>query len=147
MIWIAVSIALILWTVALLHLFWALGGLWPAQSAQELARMVVGVEREGAMPGRALTLVVAVLIALAGLWPLLYLGVAGPDLISGLGESRLIGFGMWLLVLVFGLRGAVTYLPGAWLGGGAEPFRTLNRRYYSPLIGLIGVGYLILLLG
>ncbi len=147
MIWIAGAIALSLWAVALLHLFWALGGLWPAQSAQELACMVVGVEREGAMPGRAVTLIVAVLIALAGLWPLLYLGVVGPALTSGLRESGLIEFGMWLLVLVFGLRGAVTYLPGPWQAGGVEPFRTLNRRYYSPLIGLIGVGYLILLLG
>ncbi len=141
MAWVAMVLALVLWGIALVHLYWALGGLWPARSGDELVRMVVGGEGARAMPGRGLTLAVALLIALAGLWPLLYLGRIAAPL-----PSWLIGPGMWGLAALFLLRGALTYLPRAWHRQKDLPFYRLNRRCFSPLSLVIGAGYSVLLL-
>jgi drug/metabolite transporter (DMT)-like permease len=51
-----------------------------------------------------------------------------------------------VLAAIFLLRGVASYLPFGPIGDTVEPFRTLNIRYYGPLILSIGVGYLSLLL-
>ena len=137
---IALLIFLPLEAVALFHLYWAYGGLWPGQSEAQLVERVVGVEH-GQMPPRGLTMIVALGIALAGLWPALYLALIPSPL-----PRWLIGVGMWSLAGIFLARGAVTYVPGVWPVPRDLPFYRLNRRYFSPLILAIGVGYLSLLL-
>lgn len=138
---VALLILLLLEAVALLHLYWAFGGLWPGQSEAQLVRMVVGVDH-GRMPPRGLTIAVAGAIALAGLWPALYL--AGPASPIPLWLARL---GMGALAAIFLARGAFSYLPWAWREQRDLPFYRLNRRIYAPLILAIGLGYLSLLLG
>ncbi|HFQ15114.1 MAG TPA: DUF3995 domain-containing protein [Rhodobacteraceae bacterium] len=134
--WIATGMALSLWAAALLHLFWAFGGLWPARSEPELVRMVIG-SRSAAMPPKGVTLAVAVLIGLAGFWPLVMTGRGGLPVPAGI-----CAFGGWGLAAVFLLRAGLGYWPGLWA---AElPFYRLNRRYFSPAILAIGAGYVVL---
>ncbi len=139
--WIAVFIALVLGTTAALHLYWALGGLWPGRSAADLESRVIG-SRTGRMPPPLLTIGVALAIGLAGLWPLMYLGQVASPLPRGLVVA-----GMWVLAGIFLLRGLVAYVPGLWQGGQDLPFYRLNRRWFSPLILAIGAGFSWLLLG
>jgi len=137
---IATLIALVLVATAVLHLYWAMGGLWPGHSAASLVRIVVGVK--GGMPPRLLTLAVALAIAAAGLWPLVFLGQIRLPI-----PPLVVLAGMWALCGVFLLRGGVTYLPGVWRLDETLPFYRLNRRWFSPLILAIGAGFLWLLLG
>ncbi len=136
---IAGGIAAILGATALLHVYWAAGGLWPARSEAELVARVIGASADK-MPPRWLTFAVAVLIALAGLWPFVFLGMVSLPV-----PEWLVTRGMWGLCGIFLLRGAVTYVPGLWQGPDRVPFFRLNRRYFSPLILAIGLGYLVLL--
>ena len=138
--WIALLIAALLGITAGLHLYWALGGLWPGRSVADLESRVIGT-LTGRMPPRLLTLGVALAIGLAGLWPLIFLGHIDVPLPRGL-----VVFGMWALTGIFGLRGAVTYVPGLWPSRQDLPFYRLNRRWFSPLILAIGAGFLWLLL-
>ncbi len=140
MVWAAAFVALALWPVALLHLYWALGGTWPGRDPADLAGIVVGTGDAGPggrMPGPGLTLAVAGMIGLAGLWPLIFVGVVPLPV-----PSWLVRAGMWTLAVLFGLRGAVAYLPGAWQGARDLPFYRLNRRWFSPLILVLGAVFL-----
>ncbi len=126
--------------IAALHFYWALGGLWPAASAQELANTVIGTPDHPYMPGTALTVLVSGMIFAAALLPIIH--VTGlpfelPKLIAKLGLA--------VLVLVFLARGIGTYLMPSLLENATEPFRTLNYRYYSPLCIALGAGFATLL--
>ncbi len=136
---IAVFIAVVLTPVALVHLYWAFGGLWPASSPGELVKTVIGDPGLKAMPPMAVTLVVAVLIFAAGLMPLLYLAGIPAALPGWAGR-----YALWLLAAVFLGRGAVTYLWAAKAAALSEPFQTLNFWYFSPLCLLLGIGFAIL---
>ncbi|MCB1383862.1 MAG: DUF3995 domain-containing protein [Notoacmeibacter sp.] len=137
---IAGLIGLVLFATALLHAYWGFGGLWPATDAQTLARTVVGNNGIRSMPPVTLTFVVAVLIATAGVWPALWTGL----LPSGL-PDWLLRAGMLVLTPVFLLRGLAGITPLMRRTHGTEPFASLNRRWFSPLITLIGAGLAILL--
>lgn len=137
---IALAIAAVLLTTAALHVFWAVGGLWPARSEAELVRLVIGSDAVK-MPPRPVTFCVAMAIALAGLWPLAFVGYISWPL-----PERVLDIGMWGLSAVFLLRGAATYLSKAWRSRTDMAFFSLNRRYFSPLILVIGAGFALLLL-
>jgi len=98
---------------------------------------VIGDPVRRAMPPVTLTLVVAILIFAAGLVPVVSL----TGLPFGL-PDWLTRAGLWLLGLIFLARASVTYILRKQAGAMAEPFASLNRRYYSPLCLLLGVGYL-----
>jgi len=136
----ALVIFAVLSAVAGLHVYWAMGGLWPGRDVQQLADTVIGDAKRRAMPPTALTLLVAVLIFAAGVLPLLHLS----GLPFGL-PAWLTRAGLWALVLVFFGRGAVTYILRAQAAAMTEPFATLNRRYYSPLCLALGMGFLAVL--
>ncbi len=134
MIVVAGAILVVLGAISAVHVYWALGGLWPARTEQDLVKMVIGSASSARMPPRWLTVIVAALILLAGLLPAVHLTgwVAGP-------ATR------YLLVAaagVFLLRGAVPYLVPSLAGKMSEPFRSLNARYFSPLCLLLGAGFL-----
>ena len=93
------------------------------------------------MPGMGLTLMVAVGIAAAGVLALWGGGVVELPLPQWMRTMSLA-----VLAAIFLLRGVASYLPFGPIGDTVEPFRTLNMRYYGPLILAIGVGYLSLLL-
>ena len=124
--------------VAALHAYWALGGLWPGNDSRQLADTVIGDRNHRGMPPTALTLLVAALIFAAGALPVLHL----TGLPFGL-PGWLTRVGLWVLVLVFLGRGAVTYVLRAQAAAMAKPFATLNRRYYSPLCLVLGFGFFV----
>lgn len=139
--WIAITIALALSTTALIHGLWALGSTWPAQSEKHLARMVVGTPGVKAMPVRLVTGLVAIGIFASALLPLMWRGlIPYPHMIP----QTILWLGMWALALLFLLRGAGSYLP--LMNEMEQPFARLNKLYFSPLIFIIGVGFLILVL-
>ena len=90
------------------------------------------------MPPQGVTLVVAFMIFVAALVPLVWtrvLPVALPHPLQLLA--------LWGLILVFLGRGLVTYMPLGDRYSVVEPFRTLNRKYYSPLCVLLGLCLLV----
>jgi hypothetical protein len=138
---IAVLIALLLTVVSAMHFAWAFGSHWPTQSESELARMVVGTNGITQMPPQILTGIVAVLIALAALWPLAWIGAVNLRL-----PSWIITSGMVVLTLIFLSRGIAGYLPIVTSTSAEEPFATLNRLYFSPLIIVVGLMFAALLM-
>jgi len=117
---------------AALHVYWGLGGLWPADDAATLSRTVIGTHG-GVMPPAGLTLLVAALIFAAGSFAFARGVLAWDSLI--LLRVPLAG-----LALIFLLRGAVTYIPGPFAQA-AEPFAHLNAVYFSPLILALGAAF------
>lgn len=136
---VALVLTLVMALVAGLHAYWARGGLWPAQSEQELTSMVVGDPRLTGMPPRALTGLVAGVLAGIALWPL----ILAPFLSMVLPWGVLVA-ATFLLAAVFLVRGMASYFSGVKRLNAVEPFRRLNRRYYGPLCILVGLGFLML---
>lgn len=137
----ALFIALVLGLTSALHFYWAAGGMWPASNEQSLARTVIGANGIAAMPDRWLTIAVASCIGLAAIWPMLWLGwivTPAPD--------WLLTAGMAVLSFVFIFRGIAGFVPAVRKMNSEEPFATLNARYFSPLIVLLGLIFIVLLL-
>lgn len=130
----AVILAGVLLPVGILHLIWASGASWPYRSEAHLAQSVIGAPFDMPRPQKAgLTLAAATAILLAGVLPLAFVGLIE----TGLPEHVL----RWALMaeaVVFLLRGIYGYLPAMARAAPLEPFRTLNRRYYNPLILTLG---------
>ena len=135
---IAAVVGIALLTIALAHLLWGFGIMWPIRDEQLLARTVVGLPGITRMPAKWMSLGVA-LFAFAAC--VIAFSVADPA--SG-------GLPLTLLALAAGLgflaRGAVGYT--VWWASRTpeEPFRTFDRRNYSPLCLALGVGFIILVL-
>lgn len=137
MIIVAATILVVLAMISGLHVYWALGGLWPARSEEELVKTVIGSLSTTRMPPRWLTMMVAAMILLAGLVPLAVLFGWLPAWISV--------YALMISTAVFLLRGAVSYVVPSLGRKMSEPFRTLNLRYYSPLCLLLGFGFAMML--
>jgi hypothetical protein len=138
---IATILCLLLAAIALLHAYWAVGGLWPGSGEADLVDRVIGDGRHR-LPRRALTLLVACLIGIAAAWPLLLamrslLPLPG-GLVSGVGAA---------LALVFLARGGAGYHPAWRRAHPVEPFARLDRSLYSPLCLVIGAGFALLVTG
>ena len=132
-------IFVVLTVTALLHVAWGFGVTWPAKDEQALVDAVLGAEGASKIPSLGLTLAVAggmLAAAIIALWGADVIAVPLPEWIRTAGLAT--------LAAIFLLRGVVTYLPVQLFV--VQPFRRLNRLYYSPLILAIGVGYLALLL-
>ncbi len=127
--------------IGLMHLLWALGVTFPAANEQELARMVVGRRGITRMPSTA-----AILFVTAGIF-----AAAGLALVLGrvvdLHVSKWIQAPAGALAgLIFAGRGIVGILPSFEQAAPEQPFLKLNRRFYSPLSFLIGLGFILLTL-
>lgn len=136
----AIAIFVILALTAALHVYWAAGGLWPGKDGASLARTVIGANGIDRMPPAWLTGLIAIGIAAAALWPMLWLGWIAAPL-----PGWLVTTGMIVLTLVFLGRGAVGFVPAVQAANSEQPFATLNARYFSPLIVVIGLALLWLL--
>lgn len=136
-IFLAVLMFIFLLAVAIAHLMWSIGRSWPIRDPAMLARTVVGVPGTTRVP-RLASLGVAVLALAAGA-----LAVALADKTSG--GAWLNGLGV-LAALVFLARGAIGYTRWWQERTPEEPFRTLDRRNYSPLCLALGAGFLVLVL-
>ena len=135
---VAAVIGIVLLAIGIAHFLWSLGVLWPIRDEALLARSVVGRAGIARMPPRILSFFVALLAFCACV---IAFSVADP--VSG-------GTPLTLLALLAGLlflgRGAVGYTTWWAARTPEEPFRTLDRKNYSPLCLILGVGFLLLVL-
>ncbi|MCF6320200.1 MAG: DUF3995 domain-containing protein [Rhizobiaceae bacterium] len=138
---IAVILSLVLFVIAALHLYWALGGLWPGIDKASLTRTVIGATNMSTMPPAWLTVAVSACIFAASLFPLMWENLM-PDLLP----KVILLLGMWVLSLVFIGRGIAGYQPFFRKSNSEEPFASLNRKYFSPLCLLLGGGFISLVL-
>jgi len=135
------ALSAVLAAIAALHLAWAARVWWPVREEAALARTIAGFRGIDRMPGPLACMVVAVAV-LACL-------VLAADLSFAPGLTRLPS---WIAATASGIAGTV------FLGRGIagftpfwarltpeEPFRTLDRRYYSPLCILLGLGFVTLI--
>lgn len=133
---IAGGIGIPLLAIAIAHLLWSLGIPWPIRDEALLARSVVGVPDVARMPPRYLSFGVAVLVLAACV-----VAFSVADHTSG-------GPGLTLLALLAALlflgRGALGFTAGWARRTPVEPFRSLDRKTYSPLCLIIGAGFLLL---
>lgn len=136
----AVCLFVILLMVSLAHFFWALGGVWPASSEPQLARMIVGIKGIKTMPPRLMSGMVGLVILLAALWPLMWRALIPYALPQGLIWAGMIG-----LIFIFLARGIAGFLPIMTNRHSEQPFATLNIRYFSPACLIIAAGFAILL--
>ena len=134
-------LAAVLWLIAVIHLYWGLGGVWPAADEAALARAVIGTPKVAAMPGLVPCALVALLLLAAGCWPLAVLGLFTPPLLS----SGMVAAAGYLLALVFLARGVAAYVPTFRALAPEQPFARYDRRFYAPLCLLLGAGFLVLL--
>jgi len=130
----------ILSATAIIHVLWGLGITWPLRDTQALINTVVGAKGMTRMPGMGLTLVVAAGMAAAAVFALWGAGVVALPLPIWMRTASL-----GVLAAIFLLRGMATYLPLGPLANSIEPFRSLDKRFYAPLILALGLGYLALL--
>lgn len=138
--YLAVILSCILVLIAGMHFYWAFGGFWPGKDEVSLARTVVGGKNISKMPPMPLTLVVAVAIFTASLWPLMWRSIIPYSLPQGF-----LWLGIVALMLVFLGRGVAGYLPFFTDKMCEQPFARINAIYFSPLCLIIGVGFMALL--
>jgi hypothetical protein len=133
---------IVLTAISLLHVYWGVGGLWPADTVRGLIDTVMGDPRMDSMPPLLATLIVAALIFAAGGLALERAGIT-----RSLPEI-LVKLGTWVLVLIFGLRGLSSFLFAGGVYGNeitlSEPFATYDVWFYGPLCLFIGFGFLYL---
>lgn len=134
---VASIVFVVLLTVALAHLLWAIGSRWPIKDPELLARTVVGRPGVTRVP-RLFSLLVGVLSLAAGIFAL---SLADHDA----GDWWLTGLGVVLAALFLG-RGVFGYSAAFKARYSLEPFATNNRRVYAPLCLVVGAGFLILVI-
>ena len=128
-------LSLVIAFLAIAHVWWATGRIWPAASTSLLARAVIGDGRVR-MPAPWQCAVVAALLAAVAAWP--WVVLRWPD-------SEAVLIGSIVIGAIFFLRGTAGYSP-RWRGRfTTQPFRTLDFYIYSPLCLALGVGFIALL--
>ena len=137
----SITMAGILTIAGLLHALWGFGMTFPAANEQQLARMVVGRRGITKMPSTASCLFVAACL------------LAFAFLALVLGRHVELPVSKWLIAaagagaaVIFMGRGILGVLPAFEQALPEQPFLSLNRRFYSPLIFLLGVGFALLTL-
>lgn len=129
-------LAIPLLAVAIAHLLWSVGIMWPIRDPALLARTVTGRPGPPRMPPKLLSFGVFLLALVACV---IAFAVADPTS-GGLGLT-LLGV---LAALGFFARGAVGFTAGWAARTPEQPFRSLDRKTYSPVSLAIGAGFLIL---
>lgn len=137
----AVVLWIVLVAIAVLHAAWGLGSHWPCESEAVLVRTAGGTSGATKMHPPASCFAVAALLAGVSVWPLFAVGLL-PE-----------AWPRWLTVLagagiaaVFVGRGVAAYTSIWRRWQSAEPFATLDRRYYGPLCLVLGAGFIVILL-
>lgn len=122
-----------------LHAIWGLGISWPLQNEKALVNAVAGFRGIERMPPKSATFTVALLVLLAAL--------IACDLgkISHILPSRIAIAGGIVIAAVFWGRGLLGYTRFWAQLTPEEPFRWLDRLFYSPLCLVLGICYAALL--
>lgn len=132
-------LVVVLAAIALLHLGWALGLSFPCANEQSLARTVVGRRGITRMPSKSASLFAAICLAVSAYWAW-RLGWH-PDAHEAKWFLGPVGL---IIGFVFVARGVIGVLPAFERTMPEQPFLRLNRRVYSPLAFMIGLGFVLL---
>jgi hypothetical protein len=127
----AVVLSVVVFGISFLHFQWSRGSFWPEANEEALARAVVGDGRRH-MPSPVACIAVSAVLALVALWPLCV--AAGVTDLPVPQTSVTIGG-------VFVGRGLAGYVPRWRELFSDEPFATRDKRFYSPLCIVLGLGY------
>ncbi|KCZ52652.1 DUF3995 domain-containing protein [Hyphomonas pacifica] len=138
-------LVLVLTGLALLHLLWAMGSHFPCANEQALARAVVGRRGITRMPSAASCVFVALWLFAAAFWAAALGGYVSLPVHERLAKW-LLALGGFAAGMVFMGRGIIGILPAFERALPELPFLKLNRRIYSPLSFLVGVGFILLVL-
>jgi len=132
----------VLSVIAIIHTYWAFGGVWPAQSVKALIHTVIGDPRFFAMPPTWMTLCVSIALMAAG-----WIALERAEIVRFL-PRWMVTLGAWVLLIVFILRGLSSFLVAFGIrhvtSSLTEPFATYDVWLYGPLCVLIALGYLTL---
>ena len=135
---VAALLAIPLLAIAIAHLLWGVGVMWPIRDQKLLARTVVGFPGIERMPPRYMSLAVGLLVLAACV-----IGFSVADHDSGGAPLTLLALAVGLVFLA---RGAVGYTAWWIARTPTEPFRRFDRKTYSPLCLILGAGFLLLAL-
>lgn len=128
--------------IGALHLLWAFGIWWPVREERALARTVAGFKGIDAMPPRAASLAVAIATCGLALLAIVLARIVATSLPDWLVATAGIAASGILLA-----RGAIGFT-ARWAAITPEqPFRRLDRRYYSPLCLALGAAFALLTWG
>lgn len=136
------GLAILLACVGVLYLVWSAGVTFPFSNEQSLARSLIGRRGITRVPSRAAFVYVSVLFFAAAI---------AAFLMGGYGETVpqskpfLAPVGLFLALVFLG-RGVAGVLPAFERAAPEQPYLSLNRRLYSPLCVLAGIGFLFLTL-
>jgi hypothetical protein len=136
-----VVLACVLAMIALLHVYWGFGGVWPGHDEKSCARAIAGFRGIERMPSPAASFAVAFALLVAAFIAAALGGAVAP--IVPPVPLALAGAGAAALFLARGMAGYTS----AWRRIAPEmPFARYDRRYYSPLCLALGAGFATLLL-
>lgn len=139
MIVLACALSAVLLLITALHVYWAIGGVWPGRDGASCARAVIGFRGVDEMPAPTASFAVAACLGLATLWPMALERVfATPFAHDGLAATAT------MIGLVFLGRGILGFTPWWRRLAPEQPFARLDTRLYSPLCLLIGLGFVAL---
>ncbi len=139
---VSMLLAVSLLAAGLLYYLWAAGANFPFANEQSLARSVIGRRGITRVPSRRSFLYLGTLLVAAALAAYLMGGFS-----EQVPQSKpfLAPVGL-LLTAVFLGRGIAGVLPAFERAAPEQPYLSLNRRFYSPLCALTGIGFAFLTL-
>jgi FtsH-binding integral membrane protein len=117
--------------LSFIHFQWSRGSHWPEESEEALARAVIGDGRRS-MPSPLACLALSIVLAVVALWPLFVM-----DRATELSIRQV----TMVIAGTFVARGIAGYTVRWRQHFNDEPFATRDRRYYSPLCLVLGLGY------
>ena len=121
----------VVFALSLIHFQWSRGSHWPEESEEALARAVIGDGRRR-MPSRFSCLAVSLVLVMVAIWPLCVVNRAS--------ELSIRQVSM-VIAGTFVARGIAGYTVRWRQHFYDQPFAMRDKRYYSPLCLLLGVGY------
>ena len=129
----------VLLLIALLHVLWGLGIVWPLRDESAFVDAVVGFRQADRMPSTMACMAVAVVLSCAAAVAQL---LTGPGVLVPSPVSTLLGIA---LSAVFLIRGVITYAP-LWRSiTPRQPFARLDATLYGPLCLCLGTGFAMLM--
>lgn len=138
---VAMLVALLLGAIALVHVYWGFGGVWPGTDEKSCARAIAGFKGIDRMPPASASFAVAMALTVTLFIALDLAGQLALPLPSWL--VRISGFAA---AMVFLARGIAGYTP-AWRKLTPEmPFAHNDTRYFSPLCMVIGTALIVLVM-
>lgn len=139
----ALVLAVALAAIAVLHLYWGLGGFWPGHDEASLVDMVIGMPAGTPIPPLWACAVVALCLLVPAGGGLILSGALPNFFPRGLRWAP--AAALWASAFVFLARGASTYVSPLAESARGTAFYELDRILYAPLClalaaGLVGVG-------